>query len=103
MRQYALKRIGLFIPTVLLITLIIFVVMRVIPGDPALAILNDGDAEYTQAMFGMKSNKELSTPKRKRPSKRDLSTLVELMKPRLSALVIDLSLSRRRSAILRQR
>lgn len=51
MRQYAVKRIGLFIPTVLLITLIIFVVMRVIPGDPALAILNDGDAGYTQAML----------------------------------------------------
>lgn len=51
MRQYAIKRIGLFIPTVFLITLIIFVVMRLIPGDPALAILNDGDAEYTQQML----------------------------------------------------
>lgn len=51
MRQYAIKRLGLFIPTVLLITLIIFVVMRIIPGDPALAILNDGDAEYTQEML----------------------------------------------------
>ncbi len=49
MQQYALKRISLFIPTVFLVTIIIFVIMRLIPGDPALAILNDGDSEYTQA------------------------------------------------------
>ena len=48
MRQYALKRIGLFIPTVLLVTVIVFVVMRLIPGDPALAILSADDAVYTQ-------------------------------------------------------
>ena len=43
MRKYAIKRISLFIPTVLLLTVIVFVIMRLIPGDPALAILNDGD------------------------------------------------------------
>ena len=49
MQQYAIKRIALFIPTVLLVTLIAFVVMRVIPGDPALAILEgDGGGQYTQ-------------------------------------------------------
>lgn len=48
MRQYAIKRIGLFIPTVLLVTVIVFVVMRLIPGDPALAILSADDAGYTQ-------------------------------------------------------
>lgn len=48
MRQYAIKRIGLFIPTVLLVTIIVFVVMRLIPGDPALAILSADDAVYTQ-------------------------------------------------------
>lgn len=48
MRQYAIKRIGLFIPTVLLVTVIVFVVMRLIPGDPALAILSADDAVYTQ-------------------------------------------------------
>jgi peptide/nickel transport system permease protein len=48
MRQYAVKRIALFIPTVLLVTLIAFIVMRVIPGDPALAILEgDGGGQYT--------------------------------------------------------
>ena len=48
MRQYAAKRIGLFVPTVLLITIMVFVVIRLIPGDPALAILSEGEASYTQ-------------------------------------------------------
>ena len=48
MRNYAIKRIGLFIPTVLILTIIVFIVLRLIPGDPALAILNDGDGSYTQ-------------------------------------------------------
>lgn len=50
MRLYAAKRIALFIPTVLLITIVVFVVMRIVPGDPALAILEgDGGGQYTQA------------------------------------------------------
>ena len=48
MRQYAIKRIGLFIPTILLVTIIVFVVMRLIPGDICLAILSDGEASFTQ-------------------------------------------------------
>ena len=49
MRQYAAKRIALFIPTVLLITIIVFVVMRLVPGDPAIAILEaGGGGNYTQ-------------------------------------------------------
>ncbi len=43
MRQYALKRIGLFIPTIILVSIIVFVIMRLIPGDPALVIL-EGDS-----------------------------------------------------------
>ncbi len=49
MRQYTIKRIGLFLPTVLLVTILVFVLMRIIPGDPALAILEDeGGGSYTQ-------------------------------------------------------
>ena len=49
MRQYTIKRVGLFIPTVLLVTILVFVLMRIIPGDPALAILEDeGGGSYTQ-------------------------------------------------------
>jgi peptide/nickel transport system permease protein len=48
LRQYAVKRVILFPPTVLLLTIVAFVVMQVMPGDPALAILSEGDANYTQ-------------------------------------------------------
>ena len=49
MRQYTLKRIGLFLPTVLLVTIIVFAIMRLVPGDPALAMLEDeAGGSYTQ-------------------------------------------------------
>ena len=48
MRQYAIKRIALIIPTVLLVSIIVFTVMRLLPGDPALVILSEGDATFTQ-------------------------------------------------------
>ena len=32
MRNYAIKRIGLFIPTALILTIIVFIVLRLIPG-----------------------------------------------------------------------
>ncbi len=48
MQQYALKRIALFFPTILLVTVIVFAVMRLIPGDACIAILSDGEATYTQ-------------------------------------------------------
>ena len=48
MQQYAIMWFALFIPTVLLVTLIAFVVMRVVPGDPAIAILEgDGGGSFT--------------------------------------------------------
>ena len=49
MRQYVAKSICLFLPTVLLVTIIVFVVMRLLPGDTALAILEgSGGGVYTQ-------------------------------------------------------
>ncbi len=48
MSKYILKRVGLFVPTVLILTIIVFVLMNLIPGDPALAILSDGEGSYTQ-------------------------------------------------------
>ena len=49
MRQYILKRIVLFLPTILLVTIIVFVIMRLVPGDPALAMLEDeAGGSYTQ-------------------------------------------------------
>ena len=45
MGTYIAKRIILFIPTLLLVTVVVFTVLRVIPGDPALIILGGEDAE----------------------------------------------------------
>lgn len=42
MNQYLAKRLLLFVPTLLLVTFIVFVVMWIIPGDPALFILSGG-------------------------------------------------------------
>src|ERR687888_2295394 len=45
MRVYFLKRLLEIVPTVLMITLVVFVMMRSIPGDPVVALLGDA---YTQ-------------------------------------------------------
>ena len=50
MNLYVVKRLVLFIPTLLLVTIIVFALMRLIPGYPAYLRLigSDGDAEFTQ-------------------------------------------------------
>jgi peptide/nickel transport system permease protein len=48
---YPLKRLLLFIPTVVLVSIVVFAVMHILPGDPALLILmgESGEGRYTQA------------------------------------------------------
>jgi peptide/nickel transport system permease protein len=41
MRDYMIKRVLQIIPTVLMITLVVFVMMRAIPGDPIVVLLGD--------------------------------------------------------------
>ena len=50
MNAYVIKRLLLFIPTMLLISIVVFVIMRLIPGDPAIQLLSGdlGDASFTQ-------------------------------------------------------
>jgi peptide/nickel transport system permease protein len=49
MGTYISKRILLFIPTLIMVTLLVFVIVRLIPGDPALMLLfGDGDGQFTQ-------------------------------------------------------
>ena len=50
MRRYIVKRLLLFIPTVFLASLFIFLLMRIVPGDPAPLILGGltGEGTYTQ-------------------------------------------------------
>src|ERR687887_1999588 len=45
MRIYILKRLLGIVPTVLMITLVVFVMMRSIPGDPVVALLGDAYTE----------------------------------------------------------
>src|SRR4029434_330704 len=45
MRTYIIKRLIQIIPTVLMITLVVFVMMRSIPGDPVVALLGDAYTE----------------------------------------------------------
>ena len=50
MGQYLAKRLVLFIPTVLLVSLMVFLVMNIIPGDPAMMILmgEQGERDFSE-------------------------------------------------------
>lgn len=50
MQQYIIKRMLLLIPTILLVTIIVFALIRVIPGDPALLVLvgPSGEGTFTE-------------------------------------------------------
>ena len=50
MQQYIIKRVLLLIPTILLVTIIVFALIRVIPGDPALLVLigPSGEGSFTE-------------------------------------------------------
>ena len=43
MRQYVIRRLLLFFPTLILVSIIIFGLIRVVPGDAALAMLGESD------------------------------------------------------------
>ncbi len=43
MKTYIAKRALLFVPTMLLVTVAVFTIMRIVPGDPALIILGEGE------------------------------------------------------------
>ena len=51
MQSYIAKRLFLFIPTMLLVSIIVFTIMRIVPGDPALMLLSQetgGDFNFTE-------------------------------------------------------
>jgi peptide/nickel transport system permease protein len=45
MGQYAMRRLLLFLPTLLLATLLVFALFWIVPGDPALTILGGGEGD----------------------------------------------------------
>lgn len=51
MQAYVIKRILLFIPTLIVITMFVFLILRLVPGDPAELILlgPEGDNDFAQA------------------------------------------------------
>ena len=57
MRVYILRRLIGIVPTVLMITFVVFVMMRSIPGDPVVALLGDAyteeDAVKVRAEYGL--------------------------------------------------
>lgn len=50
MQAYVIQRLVLFIPTLMLVSLVAFFVIRILPGDPALVILvgQSGEGTFTQ-------------------------------------------------------
>ena len=57
MRTYILRRLLGIVPTVLMITLVVFVMMRSVPGDPVVALLGDAyteeDAIKARVAYGL--------------------------------------------------
>lgn len=56
MREYIIKRLLHMIPTILVITLVVFAMMKAIPGDPIITLLGDAydeaDAEALRKAYG---------------------------------------------------
>jgi peptide/nickel transport system permease protein len=57
---YAVKRLALAVPTLLIVALVVFVVMRLIPGDPAALML--GDAADPQSLAELRRQLGLDQP-----------------------------------------
>lgn len=57
MRTYIIRRLLHIVPTVLMITLVVFLMMQSIPGDPVVALLGDAytqeDAERARVEYGL--------------------------------------------------
>lgn len=63
MKTYIARRLLLFIPSLLGVSIIIFVIMRVVPGDVALAILaGDGAAVSQEALIKLRHELDLDRP-----------------------------------------
>ena len=59
MRSYIAKRVLLFIPTLLLVTLLIFLILRVVPGDPAIMLLAGGGGGNEEQDFSQEDLEKL--------------------------------------------
>ena len=48
MTGYILQRLTLFLPTLILASFLAFAVMRILPGDPAIAMLGGAEGSFTK-------------------------------------------------------
>lgn len=48
MTGYILQRLALFLPTLILASFLAFAIMRILPGDPAIAMLGGAEGSFTQ-------------------------------------------------------
>ena len=48
MTGYILQRLSLFLPTLILASFLAFAIMRILPGDPAIAMLGGAEGSFTQ-------------------------------------------------------
>ncbi len=60
MLKYTLKRLGLSIPTLIAVLTLVFVIIRVAPGDPAMVIL--GDQASQEALEALRTKLGLDQP-----------------------------------------
>ena len=61
LRRYIIVRALLTVPMAFVLVSLVFLVLRVIPGDPALAILREGASEEQLASFGKRNEARLAT------------------------------------------
>lgn len=57
---YALRRVAMTVPTLILVSVIVFALIRLIPGDPAAIMLNDSDSDT--ALAAMRAELGLDRP-----------------------------------------
>lgn len=62
MTQYLLRRVAYFVPVILLVTVVIFVITMMLPGDPALAFLGEGNIHDKVAYEAMRKELGLDDP-----------------------------------------
>ncbi|MEM8660290.1 MAG: ABC transporter permease, partial [Pseudomonadota bacterium] len=60
MSSYFLKRLLMLVPTLLLVTVTVFVIMRLVPGDPVTMML--GDIENPELVRQMRAELRLDDP-----------------------------------------
>ncbi len=61
MRTYIVKRVFFFLPTLFLVSVFIFLIMRIVPGDPALLILQGDEGIRVDPVELAELRKELGT------------------------------------------